>query len=310
MPLRDIGTRGYHYGVGVATLTLTPQSDRAAVIRRILIDKPSAGDIWRPVVAGRELPGFDIQTFGNQQPLAGPYSGYPKNNDLFDIYENTYNEPLIYPVPMGESFVISSDGGATANITIEYEEVAPAELSPGMMNHPNGNRFVGLLVGYRGATAAAVGEVAFDSQVGPKWFPNLFVDNDIPTNWRMRVTKMFLEGGGRNTYSGTADHQSTSIYLAVIKNGQRLFTRDALGGIPLIGQASATGSANTVVGTDQTPMPPIQESDFFDFSSYIGPLDFGGGDSYQLRLGLTGDVTGGADYSHMRQAFLVDTRTP
>lgn len=310
MPLNDIGAKGYHYSTGVATLAFTPQYDRAAVVSKILVDKPSAGDVWRLSTQGRELAAFDIQTFGNQQPLAGPYSGYPKNNDLFDLYNAVLGEPLIYPVPLGQTLTIASDGGATANVEIEYREMVPGELSPGMMNHPKGNRIVTPLVGYRAATTGAVGEVAFDTQVGPKWFPNLFVDGQLPPNWIVRVLCMFLEGGGRNTYSSSSDAQSNTIYLAVRKNGQIMYTRDATGGIPLVGQASATGSANTVVGTDQTPYPPFQESDAYDWSPVPPQLILGQGDEYQFRLALTGAATGGADYSHMRQLFLCDVRNP
>lgn len=310
MPLFDIGPRGYHQGAAVATLSFTPLNDRAAIIKKILIDKVSAADIWRVKVQGREVAAFNILTTGNQQPLAGPYSGYPKNNDLFDIYEDVWGEPLIYPVPLGQTFTVASDGGATADISLSFTEVAPSEITPGMMNHPQGNRIVTLLTGYKAAAVAAVGETPFDTQIGPSWFPNIFVDNMLPPNWTVRVLAMFLEGGGRNTYSGAADHQSTTGYLAVFRNGQRLYTRDALGGIPLLGQASAAGSANTVVGTDETPKPPIQESDVYDWNPYDPPYVLGAGDQYQFRLNIVGDVTGNADYSLMRQVFLCDVRNP
>lgn len=310
MPLNDIGSRGYHQGQAVATLSFTPLYDRAAVVKRILIDKVSASDVWIVSVQGRELARFDIQTTGNQQPLSGPYSGYAKTNDLFQLFNFLNSEKLIYPVPLGQTMTVSSVGGATANITISFQEVTPGEISVGMMNHPQGNRIVCPLVGYRAATTAALGEIALDTQVGPNWFPNLFVDGLLPPNWSFRIMGMFLEGQGRNTYSGSADHLSNTTYFAIIKNGQRLYTRDNLGGIPLVGQAAAAGSANTVTSTDETPFPPIQESDLFDWQEFDTPFVLGGGDQYQFRLNIAGDVTGGATYAAARQVFLCDVRNP
>jgi hypothetical protein len=310
MPLNDIGPRGYHQQQAVATLAFTPQFDRAAIVRRLLIDKVSASDIWRVTIQGREVAAFDIETTGNQQPLSGPYSGYSKTNDLFDIYNFVYPDQLIYPVPLGQTFTVTSDGGATANITIIYTEVASGEITQGMMNHPQGRRFVTLLTGYRAAAVTVLGENTLDTQIGPRWFPNIFVDGMLPPNWQFKVLAMFLEGGGRNTYSGSADHLANTTYFGVRKNGQILYTRDSLGGIPLMGQAAAAGSANTVVGTDETPNPPIQESDVFDWSNQDMPFVLGGGDGYLFRLNIAGDVTGGADFSKMRQVFLVDVTNP
>lgn len=310
MPLTDIGPRAYHQLTGVATSSFTPQFDRAAKVRRILIDKVSASDVWIVSIQGRELARFDIQTTGNQQPLSGPYSGYPKTNDIFEMYNSIYNDEISYPVPLGQAFTVSSVGGATANITLVFTEYAPGEIQPGQVNHPQGNRMILPLVGYRAAAVTAAGEVPFDTQVGPSWFPNIFVDGILPPNWQFRILAMFLEGGGVNTFSGAADHRSTTTYLAVLRNGQRLFTRDALGGIPLLGQASAAGSANVVTANDESPFPPFQESDLFDWSQLEYPIVFGGGDQYQLRLGVTGDVTGGASYAAMRMLFLCDVRNP
>lgn len=308
MPLYDVGPRIFKSAGAASTLSLTPLTDRAAVVKRILVDKPSAGDTWIVSCAGKELARFDIQTTGNQQPLSGPYSGYPKTNDIFELYKYTYNEELVYPIPVGQTLTVSSLGGATANISMSYTEMTPAEVGRGMMNHPQGTRFVTLLTGYRNANVTVVGENTLDTQVGPTWFPNLFVDGNIPSGWDIKVLAMFLEGGGRNTYNGSADHQSNTTYFAVIKNGLRMYTRDALGGITLIGQASAAGSANTVVGNDESPMPPFQEADMYDFLALDMPLDLGGGDLYQFRLNVAGDVTGGAAYAAMRQLFLVDVR--
>lgn len=310
MPLNDIGPRGFHQASAVATLNFTPQFDRAAVIRRVLIDKVSAGDTWRVKVQGREVAAFDIQTVGNQQPLSGPYSGYPRTNDIFEIAEKYLGIPLIYPVPLGQTATIASDAGATANISIIFTEYAPNEITLGMLNHPQGNRMLVPIVFYKNANVTTAGENTFDTQIAPSWFPNISVDGQIPPNWVFRVLAMFLDGGGVNTFSGAANHQSNTTYMAVFRNGQRLYTRDLTGGIPIIGQASAAGSANTVIGLDEGPYPPLQEVETLDWSLLDVPLVFGQGDEYQLRLNIAGDVTGGAGYGTIRQMFLADVRNP
>jgi hypothetical protein len=310
MPLKDIGSHAYHYAAAVNTLSLTPLNDRALVVTRIFVEEVSADDIWRVKTQGYEAGAFDIQTDGNQQPLAAPQTVFPSNNNIFNVYELITGEVLTYPVPLGQTLTIASDGGATADVFIEYVEVAPQELSPGMMNHPKGNRIVCPLVGYIAAALTAAGEAKFDTQVGPTWVPNIFVDGDLPTNWSIKIIAMFLAGGSVNTFSGAADHVSTTQYLAVTKNGQLMYTRDASGGIPLVGETAAAGSGNTVVDTDLTPYPAFQEVDMFNFEKLDEPLVLGGGDSYKFRLDVTGSFTGSPSYEMVRQMFLCDIRSP
>ena len=309
MPLYDIGPFGTNQGTGIATLSQSPLADRANNVVRILIDKQSAGDTWRGFVAGREVFAMDLQATGNQQPLAGPYSGYPKNNDFFQVAKDLVGQPVSFPIPQGQTLTVKSDGGATANILIEYVETAPGEITPGMINHPNGTRFVLPIVMYRNANVTAVGEAPFDSQIAPSWFPNLAVPGALPPNWTITVLGWFLEGGGVNTFSGAANHQSVTQYLYALRNGQRLFTRTAAGGITLVGQASAAGSANVVVGTDQTLDPPLQEANMLDWDPIVPNLVFQGGYEYTFGLGITGDVTGGAGYGTVRQLLICDVRT-
>lgn len=310
MPLDDIGNRGYLEATGVATLTLTPLPDRGNILTRLLIDKVNAGDVWRIKCAGKELAAFDIQTTGNQQPLANAFSAYPKNNDLFEVVPSLLGIPLIYPVPHGQTLTVSSDGAATADISMEFQEVAPGEISPAMMNHPAGNRIVAPVIGYVNANVTAAGEAKFDTEVSPSWFPSIFTDGSIPAGWIVRVLAAFLEGGGVNTFSGAANHASATTYLGVRRNGQIMYTRSNAGGIPLYGSASAAGSANVVVGTDQTPYPPFQEFNDRDYDGATLPLVLQAGNNHQFRLGVAGDVTGGASYGSIRQMFLCDVTYP
>lgn len=310
MPLNEVGPVVYDESLAVASRALSPLPDRALIVRDILIDNVSASDTWIVNTSGKELARFDIRTTGNQQPLSSAFTNYPKSNDIFEVYNSTQQDNLIYPVPQGMTITVSSVGGATADITYSYQEVNNNEITPGMMNHPRGTRMVTPLVGFKSAAITVNGENVFDTQIGPNWFPNLFVDNSIPSNWVVRVLMMFLEGAGVNTFSGSANHKSTTKSLNVYRNGQQLFSRTDQGGIPLIGAASANGSANVVIGTELTPFPAFQQSDAFDWELLPLPLNFNEGTNYRFRLNVTGDVTGGADYSGARMMFLCDILTP
>lgn len=307
--LYDIGAQGYHQAQAAATLTYTPLVGRAGIITDLVVDKVSAADTWVLTCAGRELARFDIETTGNQQVLAGAYSAYPKNNNLFSLLREKVGVTINYPVPEGQSITIASVGGATANIQFEFIECNPSDISVGMINHPNGSRFIVPLYLYRAAAVTVLGENALDTQIGPSWFPNMAVANNVPSGWNVNILAWFLEGGGRNSYSGTADHVGTTTYLKVEKNGQILFTRDALGGIPLVGQVAANGSANTVVSSDATPFPAFQETSLSDWEQMIPTLQFGAGNNYTFLLNIAGSATGGLDFSLMRQLLIVDVRT-
>lgn len=308
MPIVTIGQRAYALGTAVASLAYSPLQDRASIVTRIFIDKPSAGDVWTVSVAGREVARFDIQTTGNQQPLSGPGSGYPKENDIFEIYQDLTGESLVYPVPQGCTITVASVGGATANIVIEYYECAPGECVPTMMNHPTGLRVVAPVVFYRAANVTAVGLQSFDTEIKPSWFPALFTGGSFAAGYNARILALFLEGAGVNTFSGAANHQSVSSYLQLIRNGQLMFTRQANGGLPNVGQASAAGSANTVYGADTSPYPAFQLSDPYDLQSPIFPLQYREGDNWNWQQQISGDVTGGAAYATMRHLAILDVR--
>lgn len=308
MPRNDAGSLLHHYGIAVATLSFTPQQDRAAVIKRILIDKVSATDTWIVSSNGRDIAHYYIATTGNQQMFAGVSSAYPKNNDLFKAYEELTGEELSYPVPQSNTFTVTSVGGATADITFSYEEFNNSELSPMMMNHPLGSRFVAPIYFSRAAAVTALGDNAFDTEIKPGWFPSFFTDVAFPQSYNAQLLLLFLEGEGVNTFNGGADHQSTTEYVSLEVSGQRYFTRDVLKGIPLIGTAAAAGAAHATLGTDLTPLPAFQLANEFDTGLFTGVFPYRPGGMYRWRLGIKGDVTGNADYSAAIQAGIVDLR--
>lgn len=306
MTLQQIGPRGYVKGTTVATLSFTPLADRAAVVRRIVLTNISANDVWIVSVNGQEVGRFQENTLGNQQLLGGTTANYPKEKDIYAFLRAVYGTDLIYPIPQGATFTIASAGGATANISLTFTEHVPSEIQPGMVNHPNGNHKIAPLYAVPGNALAAAGESAFASQIGLSYLPNLFVDNNLPQGWLIRVLGLFLEAGGVNTFSGAANHQSVTDHVALIVNGQRMFTRVATDGIPNVGAASAAGSVNTVFGATLAPHPAFQTADEYDWITWDQPPIINPGDLYQWRFGVTGDLTGGADYSKMLAVAILD----
>lgn len=306
--LMQIGPRGYQKGIGVAVLNFTPLIDRAAYVRRVIIDNPSASDVWVLSVQGRELARFPINTTGNQQLLGGTAANYPKNSDLFAFFREAFDMDLVYPVPLGYTLNIASVGGATANIIVAFEERTAGDTPSSMVNHPEGTHFIFPLCFVPGAgyTGNLPGQYDFASQIAPSWIPAMFGQTELPAGYRVTVLASFLEGMGRNTFSGGADHRSATDHLGLYKNGQRMFTRGNLDGIPLIGPTSATGSANTATGAVTTPFPAFQLVEYINWQPFTPPLVINGGDQYRFVLGLAGDITGGADYSPAVQVLLVD----
>lgn len=308
MPLNEIGTRAFVQGQAVATLSYAPLMGRAGIVRRFFVDKPSAADTWVVSTGGREVGRFDVEALGNQQPLSGPASGYPKENDIFEVFEDLLGEPLIYPVPQGMTLTLSSVGGATANLVIVFQEVNVGEVTTALMNHPTGTRFVSPVVFYRAGNVTAAGISTFDTEIKPAWFPQIFLDGNFPAGFTAAIVALFTEGGGRNTFSGAADHQSTTTYIQLTLNGQLLWTRASTGGIPVVGQGAAAGSANTVIGADTDPYPAFQLADAWDYGTPLFPIVLREGFTPQWRFYVTGDVTGGATYAAIRQLALVDLR--
>lgn len=308
----DIGGRGYHKVTAAATSTFQPLFDRAAIVRRILINTPSANDVWRISVNGAEVGAFRIDTVGNQQLLGGTAANYPKAADIFSYAAEVLGVPITYPIPQGATITVKSDGGATANITLEYTEQDAADLVPSTPNYPGSKRWLAPIYLHPKTSithASGSAEDDFAAQSGLSFLPTMYGLTELPAGWTLDILAIFAEGLGRNTFSGSADHQSVSDHIALILNGQRMFTRDTLDGVPNIGPASAAGSANTVYGAVESPLPAFQIASAIDYEMFPTPLQFRGGTQFEWLFGTTGDSTGGADYSHGYLVLLCDIRT-
>lgn len=323
----DVGPKVTAAAPAVSSLAYAPPYDREYRNHRTLIVNPSADDTWIFAVGGREIMRMFIRTVGNQQLAGGVYGNFPRARDLFTYYRRVFGEPLCIPVPRGQSLTVSSLGGATANVLHFGEDLTPGSISPMEVNHYEGKHFRIPVYAYLAAAVTAAGETAVDTEVKPPYIKNYALGLPFQVGWNMRILALFLEAVGVNTFSGAANHQSTTDHVAVIKNGQRLFTHVQSGqvsgpfssvvsipagqlvapnGIPNFAQASAAGSANAVYGQGTNVYPAFQAITEEPQSVMDTPLVINGGDEVQFLHGITGDVTGGANYAGAIIAALAD----
>ncbi len=323
----QIGPRGFEHQVGVASATFTPLPDRAARVTGLRITKPSANDVWILSVSSKELARFQIDVVGNQQLLGNPSGSSPANRSLHTWAEEILDKPIVYPVPNGQVCSISSLAGATANIELEFEECDRGDIAKTECNHFEGRLFRLPIYGYLSSAISDNNEHYFDTQVSPTFVPKIFTNVQIQAAYEVVIHALWFEGGGRNTYSGAANHASTTDHLFATVNGQRLFTRvpypvTALGatsgqgpnaavnatldGIPSVGSAAAAGSANSVYGADLERFPPFQIFRSDDEPIISPGIKLTPGSTPGFGIALNGDTTGGAAFAHNYCVALCD----
>lgn len=293
----EIGPRIYRTGYAVSTLTFTPLFDRAAIVTSFQITNVSATDNWTVTVGGREIMRFRLSIVGNNRPFGDAVTNFVRPRDLFDYMKTVMGIPMNIPVPNGISIVIASVGGATADIAIEAMETDIMDISSGMVNHYQGNKFIMPLEGYFNGVPV-LGNNQLDTFVGPAWVPNIFTGVEMPVNFEVQILALFLDTESRNTFSGAANHVSREDYLVVVKNGQTLFGRDNIG-IPMRGNDAAAGSANNVYQPRTNFYLPIQQAGADLYNNLDPFIILKGGDLITWAENITGDVTGiaGADYA-------------
>lgn len=309
----DVGPRVYLKGDAVATLSLSPLQNRALKVMRVWVTNPSANDTWTLLVGGRPVQLYVINTTGSQQLLGAITENVPKARNIFDWYKEQFGKEMFIPVPNGQTFTVASAGGATADVVFEYIETDIADMeNVNLTNHYLGNHFITPFYLSRAATMTAVGENDFDTCTRPNYMPGMLITPAatgmpavMPLGWTYRILALMTEGGGVNTFSGSADHRSVTEYLYAIRDGTRLWTRTTAG-ISMHGKASAAASANAVFNELVGPYPPFQS-----IAERIEPdlphaIQVNPGETWQAGLDVTGDVTGGADYSKFLQVLLVD----
>jgi len=307
----DVGGEVYQFTVAGASQTFTPLFDRAALLKRVNITNPSAKDNWTLNIGGRDLAVFRLSTVGNQQLMSITPPGSAPNLDFFAYCRNFLGIDPVFPVPLGLSAKLSSVGGATADIDMELLEVDPSDAGSMAINHFLGKHFLIPITWFLNASqsAAALGVVTVDTQVAPSWFPAIFAGAQVPEGWVIKILALFLEGVGVNTFSGAANHQSTTQTVRFSKNGTLLFSRTT-SGVPNRGKASAAGSANTVFGQQSGVFPPFVFGDFDDSGILRQPIVLRGGDNLLIQQELQGDGTGGASYLDALITAICDVQVP
>jgi len=305
----DVGGQIYPFGLATASFTFTPLFDRAAFVRRINITNVSANDNWTISVGQRVLMTVRILTVGLQQVLSVAPGLAAGNQDWWEFCRNVLNVDASIPVPNGQSLVIASVGGATADVEIEAEEVDVSDANRIGLNHYMGTDFLIPITHFLSASQSLPGAIQCDTQVSPNWVPALFSATALPVNWDVKLLAVFLEGMGVNTFSGAANHQSITQDVRIFRNNVLVFTRQG-NGIPNVGKASAAGSANTVFGQRSGIFPPFNLTLVDDDPLLPVPIALGGGDVLQVLQEITGDLTGGASYANSLIVWAARVKVP
>lgn len=307
MPVNILGSVLNAKALGTADFTFTPQEPYAARVTRLFATGVSANDNWILTVNGKEVGRFRLQTVGNQNLLGATDSNTPKVYDFMSYMDEVLNRPITYPVPQGATFELKSVGGATADVLIQYQECMPTELQINEVNHPQSTHFVVPFYAYRNAAVTAATEVDFDTEVKPAWMPSLFIETGLIAGWDFTILALFSEGAGVNTFNGSADHQSVTDHLYLVKSGQRMFNRTAGDGLAIEGVASAAGSANTAYGSRLSTLRAFQLQKPPSLDYWDTPLRITTGEPWEWGIGFNaGSFTGGADYSKAMTVAIVD----
>lgn len=312
----EVGPRVYNQGLGVATLSTQPVFDRGAIVRRINISNESGADDWQIIVGQRELMRVRHISLGNQRPfhvvnnsVLTTTIGAKQGFNFWDYVIETLHLDASIPIPLGMTLVVQSVGGATADIDVEFKEVDPGDATAWPINHYQKNVFLLPITWRLNASQSAAAIVQLDTQTAPPYVPALFSNTPIPVGWKVELLALFTESGGVNTFSGAANHQSTLQDIHVFLDQRQIFTRIGHG-IPNKGQASAAGSANTVLGQQSAPFPPLEQALGIYDNVLDTPIVLGGGETLQLLYDLVGDFTGGASYANMLMMAIARVTVP
>lgn len=305
MLLTDIGNELLDYSLATADYTFTPLTGRDAFVTKLSLINVSADDIWDISVSNKPIISAPIFKEGAQRFFGDSDELVPQSKNIFDYYKKMFNQDYILPVPGSINLEIKSRAGATADIILEGQERSLGDASVNMLNHFNGNHYCIPVFGAVAASITAAGEHDIDTYYAPQWVPNVFVPSPQPSSWRTQLLALFVSGGSVNTFNGAADHISRTEYLAVRRQSMRQFVRNNKG-IPTIGKSAAAGSANKVYTEEYSPFPSFQLLTTFEDSLLKPPMAFMPGLISEFSYGYTGSFTGGADYSKVLIAGLLD----
>lgn len=292
----EFGSVLYQFAKAAATISLTPRQDRAAKVTDFGITAVSATDTWVISCKGKEIMRTRIRSTGSLNPFQwDDTAGHGREHFMEYCRVILGMDPSI-PVPLGQTFTIASVGGATANLMIEFSEFDQSDVGPSNMNSPDGREWLIPVTTFLAAAQSVVGPTNDDTQIGPAWLPNFLIGTLVTSAWKIQLLAAIMEGVGVNTFSGAANHQSTTNTKAVVYNSRRLFSQTT-NNIPNLGAASAAGSANTVTGQVMAKYQPWDKVMPNQANVFPAPLVLQNGDTFNVQEEFVGDLTGGADYS-------------
>lgn len=292
----ELGPFLYAYNTAVATLSLSPAADRGALVKQIGITSPSATDNWIVSVEGKPIMVFRVRTAGQQNVVRDDTNTSTFHTDFFNFCRRWLGMDPSIPIPLGQTMTVASVGGATANVQIQYEEHDNSDLGLQNMNHPQGTEWLIPIYTYLNTGQALPGTFSDDTQVAPSWLQNHMIGVMCTSAWRIQLLAAFFQGLGVNTFSGAANHQSSTRAKHIVKNGVDLFGRVTSTGIPNVGNGSAAGSANTVFGQQLGTFAPFEDSPDPGDNIFNVPITIQNGDTFNVREEITGDLTGTASY--------------
>lgn len=286
----------YQFAKGAASMSFTPVADRGALVRRIGITQHSATDTWIISSKAKEIMRIRQHASGNNRILRADDQGAAFHDTFFDFCRYILGMDASIAVPLGQTLTIASVGGATANLVVEFEEHDNSDLSPSMLNHPDGKEWLIPIFTSHAASVAATGVLLDDTQVGPAWLPPFLIGTMLTSAWRVQLLALFQEGAGVNTFSGAANHQSQTNTKQLVLDSRLLNSRTT-NGIPNLGTASAAGSANTAFGQLLAFQQAYERAMYGYENVFNQPIILNNGDTFTVAEEIIGDVTGGADYS-------------
>lgn len=291
----ELGPFLYQYAKAAATISFSPVADRGALVRDIGITAPSAADTWIVSSKGKEIFRARVNALGNMNLFREDDQAAMPHATFFDVCRQYLNMDPSIPVPLGQTLTVTSQGGATANLFVEFEEHDNSDLSPSLLNHPDGKEWLIPLYTWLAAAQTALGPTNDDTQVAPAWLPGFLIGTMLTSAWKVQLLGVAMEGVGVNTFSGAANHQSTTQTKRILLDSKQLASRTTFG-IPNLGAASAAGSANTVFGQTMARFQPWERAlPYFD-SIFNYPVVLNNGDTCNIQEEFTGDLTGGASY--------------
>lgn len=303
----ELGPFLYQFTKAAATTSFTPVADRGAMVRDIGITSVSATDTWIVSCKGKEIMRFRIRATGFQNPVRADDQSAMPHTSFFDFCRRKLGMDPSIPVPLGQTLTIASVAGATANIFIQFEEHDNADLSISNVNHPDGSNWLIPIYTFKAAAINAIGVTADDTQVAPAFLPGFLIGALITSAWELDLLAMFFQGVGVNTFSGAANHQSTTNTKQFTLDSRLLNSRST-NGIPNLGIASAAGSANIVFGQALGDYPCWERTAVGERNVLNYPIHLGNGDTFTVSEEIVGDVTGGADYSGEMAIFVAKVR--